>query len=200
MRKLLIVWLGMAIWVLVSLWKKSLEAFYCSEIQSQGLPAAKLSCYYIQSLASLLYCVSCMSCRPAWSKFPRVNISINLSTCQFYNFACQRASLARNMLTCQRRAKGVPTFELGVPLFQRSATFSLWRGNKPKNVPVFQLCLSKDVPICQLHRQKACQSFNYFSKEHTFQFLNFSIMLDIFNFQEYLGNWRKFISQNIKNL
>ena len=37
-----------------------------------------------------------------------------------------------------------------------------------------------------------------FSKElkESKEFLNFSIMLNIFNFQEYLGNFRKLISRN----
>ena len=83
--------------------------------------------------------------------------------------------------TCHR-VKRVPTFCFYVPTWQRAnkracqcgAKFSTWRANVPK----------------------MCQFFNYFPKENIFKFLNFSIMVNICKFQEYLGNSRKFISQN----
>ena len=65
-------------------------------------------------------------------------------------------------------AKGVPNFQLGVPACQKACQFFNF--------------------ACQ----KAYQFFNDFSKE----FFNFSIMLNICKFQEYLGSSRKFISQN----
>ena len=53
------------------------------------------------------------------------------------------------------------------------------------NVPILcQFCLPKDLPI-----------FQVFFKI-ILQFLNFSIMLNISKFQEYLGNSRKLISRN----
>ena len=48
-----------------------------------------------------------------------------------------------------------------------------------KGVPIFQIRLPKDVPIFQLFFKRI------------FQFFNFSIMLNICKFQEYLGNSRK---------
>ena len=53
-----------------------------------------------------------------------------------------------------------------------------------KGVPIFQIRLPKDVPIFQLFFKRI------------FQFFNFSIMLNICKFQEYLGNSRKLISRN----
>ena len=50
--------------------------------------------------------------------------------------------------------------------------------------PIFQLRLPKGVPIFRL----------FFKKN--FQFFNFSIMLSICKFQEYLDNSRKLISRN----
>ena len=55
---------------------------------------------------------------------------------------------------------------------------------RAKWVPILQIRLPKGVPILQLFLKR------------TFQFLNFSIMLNICKFQEYLGNSRKLISRN----
>ena len=95
------------------------------------------------------------------------------STCPRGNVpkACQllifTCQCANNVSTCQRRAN-----------------FSIWRANVPKGVLIFRIYLSKGVAIFQLFFKRIFQS------------LNFSIMLNVCKFQEYLGNSRKFISQN----
>ena len=85
------------------------------------------------------------------------------------DFSILRAS---SQLTCQR-SKGVPIFKLGVPTCQRRLNFSIWPVNLPKGVPIFQLFFKR-----------------------IFQFLNFSLMLNICKFREYLGNFTQFISRN----
>ena len=59
------------------------------------------------------------------------------------------------------------------------------------------------APQCQFFKftgQKAQQFFNYFSKEFFKRVKRvkrvFELLLNIFNFQEYLGNFRKLISRN----
>ena len=71
-----------------------------------------------------------------------------------------------------------------MPSCQRCANYSIWCPNVPKG------CQSSN-----LARQKAYQFFNCFSKEF-FNYLNFSIILNIWEFQEYFGNSRKLISWN----
>ena len=71
---------------------------------------------------------------------------------------------------------------INLPMCQRCANFSIWRVIMSKAVPIFQLGVPKCVPIFQLL--------------FVFWFLNFSIMLNICKFLEYLGNSRKFISRN----
>ena len=91
-----------------------------------------------------------------------------------------------------------------VPKCQTRANFSCFtyqRANKRANVPkvcqlfslvcqpakgelIFQLYLPKSVPIFQLFFKRI------------FQFLNFSIMLNVCKFQKYLGNSRKLILRN----
>ena len=51
------------------------------------------------------------------------------------------------------------------------------------------------MSIFEIHRQKGATIFQLFFKR-IFQFLSFSIMLNICKFQEYLGNFRKLISWN----
>ena len=97
----------------------------------------------------------------ACQRGPRVNVPINVPTCQ--------------------RAKQVLIIQLGVPTSQKHANFSTWCTNVPKGVPFFQLHLPKCVPIIQLFLKSI------------FQFLNFSITLNICKFQKYLGSSRKFI-------
>ena len=97
--------------------------------------------------------------------------------------ACQRGpriNVPINVPTCQR-AKQVLIIQLGVPTSQKHANFSTWCTNVPKGVPFFQLHLPKCVPIIQLFLKSI------------FQFLNFSITLNICKFQKYLGSSRKFI-------
>ena len=79
------------------------------------------------------------------------------------------------IFTCQRANK-----HANVP--QVCQLFSLVCQHA-KGEPTFQLRLPKSVPIFQL----------YFKR--IFQFMNFSIMVNICKFQEYLGNCRKPISQ-----
>ena len=88
---------------------------------------------------------------------------------QHFIFTCQRASVPITLPTWQRRAS---IFQTGVPTCQMACQFLNF--------------------VCQ----KACQFFNYFLKEYIFQYLNFSIMVNICKFQEYLGNSKKFILQN----
>ena len=97
--------------------------------------------------------------------------------------ACQRGpriNVPINVPTCQR-GKQVLIIQLGVPTSQKHANFSTWCTNVPKGVPFFQLHLPKCVPIIQLFLKSI------------FQFLNFSITLNICKFQKYLGSSRKFI-------
>ena len=117
-----------------------------------------------------------LPCVPAWSTCPRANVP---KACQLFIFTCQRANKHANVpKACQflnSVRTNVPIFHPGVPTSQRAWQFFSF--------------------ACQ----KACQIFNYFSKENTFQFFNFSIMLNICKFQEYLCNSRKFISRNKKS-
>ena len=73
------------------------------------------------------------------------------------------------------------------------------RANVPKAYQLFNLASHrvKDVPILQLRLPKSGPIFELFFKR-IFLFLNFSIMLNICKFQEYLRNCRKFILRNIK--
>ena len=64
-----------------------------------------------------------------------------------------------------------------VPTCHKRDNHSTWRANVPKGVPIFQLFFRR-----------------------IFQFTNFSIMPDICKFQEYLGNSRKFILREKKDL
>ena len=70
------------------------------------------------------------------------------------------------------------------------------RSNVPKVCQLFNLVSqhAKGEPIFQLRLPKGVPVFQLFFKR-IFQFLNFSIMLNICKFQEYLGNSRKLISR-----
>ena len=81
------------------------------------------------------------------------------------SFSFLRANVPINMLTCHR-----------------CANCSAWCANMPKANQLFNF-------TCQ----KAYQFFLFFKR--IFQFMNFSIMVNICKFQEYLGNCRKPISQ-----
>ena len=91
--------------------------------------------------------------------------------CQLLNFTCQRANKCASVTMCQRRAN-----------------FSIWRANVPKVCQFFNLacqCAKRRANISTLPARKAFQFFNYFSKENIFQFLNFSLMLNISKIQEF---------------
>ena len=114
------------------------------------------------------------------SMYQRANMP---KACQLLIFKNQSAKVPINVPTLQR-TKGVPIIQIGVPTCQRA-----------KGVPIFQL----GVPTCQ----KVCQFFNFTWQkglltifQKSFQFLNFSIMRNIYKFQEYLGASEKFISRN----
>ena len=65
------------------------------------------------------------------------------------------------------------------------------------SVVYMPMCQRANVPTCQWRTRvtKGVSIFQLFFKR-IFQFLNFSIMLNICKLQEYLGNSRKFISRN----
>ena len=93
-------------------------------------------------------------------------------------FTCQRVNKCANVSTCHRRA-----------------IYSTWRANVPKAWQYFNIAcqrVKKGANFSTSPAKKAYQFFNFF----VFQFLNFSIMLNICKFLEYLGNCRKFISRN----
>ena len=75
------------------------------------------------------------------------------------------------IVTCQRANK-----RANVPKVCQLFNLACQRA---KGVPIFQFCLPKGVPIFQLFFKRI------------FQFLNFSVILTICKFQEYLGNSRK---------
>ena len=104
---------------------------------------------------------------------PNCQCAKSVATSSFYWPTCQ--------WTCQRRAS-YSTWRANVPTCQRRAKFSTWWVNVQKGVPIFQLRLPKGISIFKLF--------------FVFGFLNFSIMLNICKFLEYLGNSRKFISRN----
>ena len=85
-----------------------------------------------------------------------------------------------------------------MPMCQTHANFSLLLTNVPINVPkvnqLFNLVCqrAKGMPIFQLRLLKGIPIFQLFFKR-IYHFLNFSIMLTICKFQEYLGNSRKLI-------
>ena len=93
-------------------------------------------------------------------------------------FTCQRVNKCANVSTCHRRA-----------------IYSTWRANVPKAWQYFNIAcqrVKKGANFSTSPAKKAYQFFNFF----VFQFLNFSIMLNIGKFLEYLGNSRKIISRN----
>ena len=93
-------------------------------------------------------------------------------------FTCQRVNKCANVSTCHRRA-----------------IYSTWRANVPKAWQYFNIAcqrVKKGTNFSTSPAKKAYQFFNSF----VFQFLNFSIMLNICKFLEYLGNSRKIISRN----
>ena len=101
-------------------------------------------------------------------------------------FVLRHASMVY-LPTCQTR----PNFSfvhvnvlINLPTCLRCANYSILSCQRAKGVPISQNRLPKSVPIFQLF-------FKRF-----FQFLNFSIMLNIWKFQEYLGKPRKLISRN----
>ena len=122
--------------------------------------------------------------REAWSTCPRT-FEYVLKACQLLIYTYQRANKPVNVPTCQlynlafQRAKRVPIFQLGVPTCQRRVNFSTSPAKRSVNFST-----SPD-------KRRA-----NFSKVNFFQILNFSIMLNICKFQEYLGKSRKFICRN----
>ena len=96
-------------------------------------------------------------------------------------FTCQRVNKCANVSTCHRRA-----------------IYSTWRANVPKAWQYFNIAcqrVKKGANFSTSPAKKAYQFFNFF----VFQFLNFSIMLNICKFLEYLANSRK-LSRETKNL
>ena len=121
-------------------------------------------------------------CVSAWSTWPRVHVP----TCQkCTNFSFLRANVPMNVPTCQR-CPNYSTWRANVPWCRNRASYSTWLPNVPQGVPIFQLRLPKGVTVFQLFFKRI------------FQFLNFSIMLNICKFREYLDNSRKLISRNKK--
>ena len=87
------------------------------------------------------------------------------------------------IFTCQRHA----IFQIGVPMCQKHANISFLRA---KDVPFFKLA-------CQTY-QKACQFFNYFSKEKVFQlWLAFANFKNTWKIIENLSREAKNLKQNI---
>ena len=104
--------------------------------------------------ASVVYVPTCQlpkACQLLIFTCQRANMPINVpKTCQLFNLVYQRANVPK---TCQ--------------LFNLFANFSTWRANLPKGVPIFQYRLPNGVPVFQLFFRRI------------FQFLNFSVMLNI---------------------
>ena len=99
---------------------------------------------------------------------------VSVPTCQRANVPMSQKRANFSFFARQRANK-----RANVSACQRRANFSTWRVNVPKGVPIFKLRLPK---VFQLF--------------FVFQFLNFSIILNLSEFPEYLGNSRKFISRN----
>ena len=115
--------------------------------------------------ASVVYVPTC----------PRANV---IKACQILIFTCQRVSVSK---VCQRRSN-----------------FSTWRVNVPKVCQVFNLACQRAkrcANFSSFSAKRRANCFNYISKENLFQFLNFPIMVNICESQEYLSKSRKFISQ-----
>ena len=91
-----------------------------------------------------------------------------------------------------------------VPTCQMHANFSFLHSNVLINMSTSQKCASDST--WHVNVPKACQFLNFTCQngitifqsffKRIFQFLNFSIMLNISKFQELMGNSRKFIWQN----
>ena len=125
----------------------------------------------ILSLLNRMPCVPCVQ--------RGLRVHVHLSMCQNRsNFSFMRTNVPINLSTFQH-AKRVPIFQLGAPTCQRRVNFSTSPAKRSVNFST-----SPD-------KRRA-----NFSKVNFFQFLNFSIMLNICKFQEYLGKSRKFISRN----
>ena len=93
------------------------------------------------------------------------------STCLYANLpkACQHFPF-----TCQRANK--------------RAKPKACQSQPSKGVSIFEI----GVPTCQ----KACQIFNhFFLKKNIFQYIDFSIIVNVCKFQKYLVNSRKLISR-----
>ena len=117
---------------------------------------------------------------PAWSTCPRAHVSTRQKRA---NLSFLRANVPVNMPKHQR-AKGVPVVSLWVLTCHKCANSLIWHSNVPKGAPIFRLFFNR-----------------------VFYFLNFSIMIYIYKFQEYLRNkefefWhlQNFIRENLINL
>ena len=117
-------------------------------------------------IESSLNSVPYVLCVPAWSTCPRGNVPINVPT-------------------CKRR----PIIQLGVP---RRISYSTWRPKLPKLCQFFNLACQRAKRGANFLTSPVKMRTNFSS---IFQ-KNFSIMLNICKFLEYLGNCRKFISRN----
>ena len=110
----------------------------------------------------------------SWNVKSKVNSSFSLPNicgkmpraCQFFNLTCQHA--------------------------KKHAEFSTWHAIVPKVMPIFQIVMAKSQ-FFNITCQQVSHFFNSFPKKI---FLNFSIILNICKFQEYLDNSRTFIFQN----
>ena len=108
---------------------------------------------------------------------------------------------------CQKRAH-FPLLntdvQINVPKCQSRANYSTCRAKMSKACQIFNLAFQRakgvliiklGVPIFQLRLPRSVPIFQIFFKRK-FLFLNVSIMRNIWRFQEYFGNYRKFISRN----
>ena len=126
---------------------------------------------------SVLNHVTCVWCVPVWSTCQRANVPM-----------CQKHANVP-IFTCQRVTK---TSELAnVPMACQSFNMVFQSRN---GVPNFQLDAATCQNICQFF-SLACQKVCYFLN---FWILNFWIMLYICQFQNYVGNSRKYFPRNKK--
>ena len=91
-----------------------------------------------------------------------------------------------------QNAKDMPIFQLDMPTCQKAYRFFNLARNRAKSHANFSNWHVR-ISIFQYHLPAGVPFFQLFSKKI---FLNFSIMLNICKFQEYLDNSRAFILQN----
>ena len=102
------------------------------------------------------------------------------------------------MPACQQRcqrAKGVSIIQQGLPKCQRAKLKECQLFNLVCQLTKGMIIIQLDVPIFQLRLPKGKPIFQLFLKR-ILLLMNFSIMLNICKFLEYLGNCRNFISRN----